>query len=343
MPLNTEELSQRYRREAIDVGRSRLLITNFLRTVQEHDFTEPPNCNGFGRIRHFLRVTTDGWPENPLPIDPACRALRLPSTDVVRAQAFQNAVCNWRCWYCFVPFDLLRANRRHSAWLSASELVELYLSQDDPPRVMDLTGGQPDLMPEWVPWTMKALRSRGLDDSVYLWSDDNLSNDYFWRFLSDAEIEVVTSYRNYGRVACFKGFDEESFAFNTNASPELFNTQFDLLRRFLGLGLDLYCYVTLTAPSTASIGTGIPRFLDRLQELDDNLPLRVVPLEIKVFTPVAPRLNLATSGAMKNQWVAIEVWQRELQARFGRTLRTLAICDVPLRNRRSRFEYARRD
>jgi len=55
--------------------------------------------------------------------------------------------------------------------------------------MIDLSGGQPDLTPEWIPWMMEELNNRGLTDKVYLWSDDNLSNDYFWKYLSDAEID----------------------------------------------------------------------------------------------------------------------------------------------------------
>ncbi len=68
---------------------------------------------------------------------------------------FQNAACNWRCWYCFVPFDLLGAAK--GIWVTPRELVERYASVDPRPPMIDLTGGQPDLTPEWVPWMMKAL------------------------------------------------------------------------------------------------------------------------------------------------------------------------------------------
>ena len=57
--------------------------------------------------------------------------------------------------------------------------------------MIDLTGGQPDLTPEWVPWMIQEIRARGLEDTVYLWSDDNLSTDYFWRYLSTNDIDLV--------------------------------------------------------------------------------------------------------------------------------------------------------
>ena len=90
--INTEVWSARFRELSVDLNSKRLLITNFHDTEQEQDLTEPPNCSGFGRIRHFRRETSPGWPSNPLPIDPACKALNLPYPDILRAQVFQNAV-----------------------------------------------------------------------------------------------------------------------------------------------------------------------------------------------------------------------------------------------------------
>jgi hypothetical protein len=70
--IDTEAWSDRYRRAAIDVAGRRLLVTNYLGTDQEKDLSEPANCKGFGRIRHFRRGGGGEWPLSPLPIDPAC-------------------------------------------------------------------------------------------------------------------------------------------------------------------------------------------------------------------------------------------------------------------------------
>ena len=263
--LPTARMSRKFRDAAIDVERRRVLVTQFTGSEQEKDFAQPANCEGLGRIHHFRRSASDGWPENPLPIEPASRALRLEAVDVIRAQVFQNAVCNWRCWYCYVDFKLLSANRQYSRWVTPSELLDLYLAQGDRPPMIDLTGGQPDLTPEWIPWMMEELRDRGLERDVYVWSDDNLSNDYFWQYLSEDDIALVARYEMYGRVCCFKGFNAESFSFNTLAAPELFQRQFELFHRLLDLGIDLYAYVTLTTPQSAGIVEDMARFVDRLQ------------------------------------------------------------------------------
>lgn len=329
--IDTERFSAQLRAKAVDVPGRRLLVTNYLGTEQEADLTEPPNCKGFGRIRHFRRATSTGWPPNSLPIDPACAALGLPSPDLLRSQVFQNAACNWRCWYCYVPFSLLAADSKHSALLSAAELIDLYLDQDSPPPMLDLTGGQPDLVPEWVVWMMQELGARGLSRSVYLWSDDNLSNDYFWQFLSDADREIIASYPMYGRVCCFKGFNEESFAFNTCAAPELFDQQFVLMKRLLDLGIDLYGYVTLTSPTATNVESDMDRFVDALQALDPMLPLRIVPLEIQPFTPVVARLDDSAKLSMQNQQLAVAQWQTQLEARFSSEDRKKAITAVTMK------------
>lgn len=328
--IDTDAYSNRLRAKAIDVATRRILITNFEDSQQAQDLTVPPNCDGFGRIRHFHRTTSNGWPPNPLPIDPANHALGRPRADKITAQVFQNAACNWRCWYCYVPFELLSANESRASWLTADQLIELYLKESDRPSLIDLTGGQPDLTPEWIPWMMAAIEAHGLKESVYLWSDDNLSNDYYHRFLSPRDRDVIRHYPKYGRVCCFKGYDPTSFSFNTRAAPELFSRQFELFERLLDEGLDLYAYVTLTTADSSKVADEIPRFVDRLQSIHPNLPLRTVPLEIQMYSPLEPRMNLGLEDAMRHQWAACEVWKRELDQRFSAELRSLEITSVPL-------------
>ena len=186
---------------------------------------------------------------------------------------------------CFVPEDLLKADRRRSEWFTAAQLVALYSTEPDRPLIIDLSGGSPDLVPEWTRWMMRALTDAALDGSTYLWTDDNLSTTYLFDHLSREELAALQGYRNYGRVCCFKGFDPRSFAFNTRAAQSDFAQQFHIMRRLLDLDLDIYGYVTLTSPNEDGVDAGVADLLDRMQELDQNLPLRVVPLHIRVFTP----------------------------------------------------------
>lgn len=329
--INTQRFSHILRDRAIDVTSKKILVSQLAGSEQETDLSVPTNCGGYGRIRHFHFNSAPGWPKNPLPIIPACKALGIGNIpEMMEAQVFQNAACAWRCWYCYVPSNMLSANSRRAAWLTANELVTLYTQEENRPTVIDLSGGSPDLIPEWTLWMMDALCDAQLDRSTYLWTDDNLSTTYLFNQLSTNEIDRLVSYRNYGRVCCFKGFDAESFAFNTRAQASDYNRQFEIMGMLLALGLDLYGYVTLTSVNADNIEKKICEFIDRLQVLDTNLPLRVIPLHIQMFTPVGSRLNSERLKAMQIQEEAVSVWNSELEKRFTPSLRSNDISDIPL-------------
>lgn len=316
--IDTDKFSQTLRQRGIDDHGKRVLLTRFTGSEQERDLSLPSNCDGFGRIHHFKRDQGTDWPANPLPIDPAAHHLGLETIDTIRAQVFQNAVCSWRCWYCFVDFKLLAGDSKYSEFKSVSQLIDCYLSQENRPPIIDLSGGQPDLVPEWLLWFADELQRRKLSSSVYLWSDDNLSNDYLWRHLKETEIQRLASYSNYGRVGCFKGFDEESFSFNTKAEPELFNRQFGLMRRLVNAGFDVYGYGTFTSPHSNLVHRRMSNFLDRLQEeIHPNFPLRLVPLKIVEYSPTSYRMNDRTTASLAAQYDAINAWNEELERRFS--------------------------
>ncbi|WP_146657830.1 hypothetical protein [Enhygromyxa salina] len=340
--IKTEKYSAKMRQRIVRPAQRQLLISRIAGSVQEKDMTLPPNCGGLGRIRHFYKGSGgEGWPATPLPIVPALSSLGREQSDSLTAEVFQNAGCNWRCWYCFVPFELLDGREAHGEWVNAGELVDRYIAEPDAtrPAMIVLSGGQPDLCPEWVPWTMEALRARNLEGKVYLWSDDNLSTDYFWTYLTEEQRILVATFKGYGRVACFKGFDNESFAFNTGAAPKLFDQQFDLFARLLATGVDLYAYVTLTGPSVHNIDDRVARFVDRLQSVHPNLPLRTAPLRVVTFGVVGERLrgplvrirDDAERATEEVQVRAIAAWMRELEARFDGEARATPIDRVTIR------------
>lgn len=330
--INTEEFSPKLRERAIHVKDRRLLISRLNGSDQEIDLTVPCNCDGFGRIRHFKQATSVGWPNNPLPIVPACRALGLDAPPAMTAQVFQNAACAWRCWYCFVPYNLLAADPKRSAWFSAEQLVYLYQAENEPPLIIDLSGGSPDLVPEWTVWMMQALKSAGLSDKTYLWTDDNLSTSYLFDYLSTADLEMLQSYKNYGRVCCFKGFDEASFSFNTLANGADFDRQFDIMSRLLRLNIDVYGYITLTGRDASVVPDAMSKLFDRLQALHLNLPLRIVPLEIQEFSPMSSRLDDDRRKSLDVQQAAISAWNDQITNRFDATARALDITSVNIRS-----------
>lgn len=329
--INIDESSIKLRRLGINLVDKKIRLACFDNSEQSNDFTIPSNCRGFGRIHHFQRFQGEGWPPDPLPIDPARHALGLPDADEISAEVFQNAICNLRCWYCYVDRRLITANPEHSNMLSVQEMLDYYLLGKNRPPMIDLSGGQPDLVPEWILWFADIVHNRKIDKEIYLWSDDNLSTDFLWRFLSKAEVSRLASYKNYGRVGCFKGFDQNSFAFNTGAPPDYFKAQFSLMRRLIVSGFDVYGYVTLTSDQDKNLDSQITDFVDRLQsEIHPMFPLRTIPQRILEFTPTKGRISVKQQKALEIQDEAVYLWQKELERRFPKKVRDKRIYEHKL-------------
>jgi hypothetical protein len=176
---------------------------------------------------------------------------------------------------------------------------------------------------------MEEIRARGLEGKVYLWSDDNLSTDFFWSTLSETDRRIVKEFSGYGRVCCFKGFDSESFSFNTSAGPDEFALQFDRITRLIRFGIDVYGYATFTCPNVTDLRDKMAVFIDRLRAIHDLLPLRVIPLHIEPFTPTVGRLNVVRTQSLTNQVAAVQEWMESLDRIYPSSLRALAIQEVP--------------
>jgi len=316
VPFNLT-LKQKLRNNGIDVANKKIRITKYESSKQLKDITMPTNCGGFGRIHHFRRIVDVNWPVNPLPIEPACAALNIIPSDQLVVQLFQNAICSWRCWYCFIDECLLRGDPKHSEFISADELLELYLSGKGEVDVIDISGGQPELTPEWTLWMMESLIGKNMNENIYLWNDDSLSNDFLWRYLSREQIKYMTRFKNYGRVGCFKGFDEYSFSFNTNIPAPFFNFQFQIMKRLIKEGFDVYGYVTLTTDRKENLKNNIVSFIDKIQlEIHPDFPLKMVPLKIFKFSPTELRIKQSHEKALKLQYEAVTIWEEEIKKRF---------------------------
>ena len=110
----------------------------------------------------------------------------------------------------------------------------------------------------------------------------------------------------------------------------MFSRQFELFARLLGLGIDLYAYATFTAPSAVGLEKDMRRFVDRLQDIHPNLPLRLVPLRIEAFGVVQPRVQPVHEGAMAIQEDAGSAWNDEIGRRCSSSERLVPMPEVSL-------------
>jgi hypothetical protein len=97
------------------------------------------------------------------------------------------------------------------------------------------------------------------------------------------------------------------------------------------MGLDMYAYTTFTTPDLDAAKPALVDFVDRLQRIHPLLPLRTVPLEVTMFTPVQSRMNDGCEAAMANQYAVASYWEDELARRFAPTERAKNICDLAMK------------
>ena len=305
----------RGRRREVNCGEKSFLLARLTGSKQSLDLTLPPNCNGFGRIHHFRAMeSTEEWVGNPLPMAPASDYLGIPANELTEAQVFQLGSCNFDCWFCYVDRSLRSANLEYCDYVTAPELLyQLHFEERDAPRIIDLSGGQPDLAPEYTLWFLEAREQMGLEDDYFIWVDDNLSSYNLWKYLDEDQIAYMAHKPGFARVGCLKGFDDESFAFNTGTDSEIFDRQIEILGKLVAAGFDQYGYVILTTQNLDHLQLKMGELFDRLQDISPNLPLRIIPLEIRRY---GVNSKLFFEQAAQNQFVALEAWQTELKERY---------------------------
>lgn len=309
---------------------SKFYLAKISGSEQEQDLTLPPNQNGFGRIRHFRRFQFTDWIQDPLPIDPAIKYLNLTYTNTLSTQCFQIASCNLDCWYCFVPASLKKGRKTCGEWFSAEQIVNGVLEQENFPPVIVLSGGNPELAPRWPLEIIKATEKARAIKKLYIWSDDALSLDYFHKILSKSDIEYMAQYPGYGKVCCFKGFDQISCRFNSRNNTLQYHEQMERFKQYYIDGFDLYGYVTLTTPSLINIKESLQLFIDDLRVIHPLMPLRIVPLRITLYRSVESLTRNEKMG-YNNQFDVLDVWQELLEKIYGLDLVSKNICNIDIR------------
>lgn len=312
---------------------SRVLIANLAGTAEADDPYTVLNCGGFGRIRSFERFGFHA----PLGDDiesTRTRAFLMRSDAPIFAtqtQVFQLAGCSWRCWYCYVDEDRLSANPRIGSMLSAAELVELYIAETERPQIIDLSGGQPDLLPSWPVEVLRALSSRPECSRVNVRSEDNLTGRLLSEALPSDSLKELIETEFYTRIGCFKGFDEDSFKFNTRSEGRGYERQFVCARDIIDLGIPFFAYATFTGLDLTNIEQKMALFVDNLQRVHHNLPLRVVPLKVTPAAAWSGRELTDHALAESVERAAVDAWVEQICSRYTEAERRVPLSAIALR------------
>ena len=243
----------------------------------------------------------------------------------------QVGLCNYHCWYCYVPEDILRGKRVQS--LTAEQLVESFLQTRAKERtrglesnVLRISGGEPFLAPDLVLQCLEYIERVGLQEEVFVWSETNLSP-----FLKEAgdqstlvetwleeqgkTLEDLASFNNFALHPCLHGTTFLDFAQTTLVRAEFFDRLVSAFGTLVDCRVDIYP----TLSSNTSPSEGLEYLFSKLKTISKKLPLRFALIEDDFnYPPVDERLSRERrQGTIYGRKLLITKWSRLLEESYG--------------------------
>jgi len=311
-----EKNNEILRGKIVDIQTKSIKLTKFQKLDECRDSNCHINCEGLGRLRKYENFGL--FLENKDGVSKRLLRGVDPAIEHFQTQVFQNVGCNIRCWYCFVDDCVLDASGSNAEWISIEQMVDMFLEENKEPFIIDLSGGQPDLAPEWCLWTMEELEKRKLRGKVFVWLDDNLlTMDIMEKYLSREQIRYMAEYPKHSRACCFKGYNNQSFHFNIRNQMFDINEQIGNFKKLYDYGFDIYAYITLTGPKGSANIRDIEHFINCIQDINYYLPLRIIPLKIVEFKATLTRMNGIYREALEEQYKAYDIWVNILRKYYN--------------------------
>lgn len=256
------------------------LFANLLGTKEAEDSYHQINHGGFGRVRNFknflFHVETD--------IRERRKFFRLNAAgewcSQFQSQVFQIGICTLKCWYCFVDRENLDGTNPYSAYLKPKDILQMFLESWPNIRNLDISGGSPDLCPEFVLELLCEIERAGLKEKITIWVESNLDVNYYCK-LPRKKIEYMAAFPNFHLLCSLKGWDSPSVAFNTRNTAS-FDQQLDGLRFFYQHNFSLSVYLVFVGKTIAN-NKEVTELFNQLKRISRKLPEQCIPIYIKKF------------------------------------------------------------
>lgn len=239
----------------------------------------------------------------------------------------QIALCDFYCWHCYVPDELLRGASNKINYFTPRDFVDRFLAvRADPKKesygsnVLRVSGGEPFLAPDFILGCLEYLQDKGLDKEIFVWSETNLSPFLMkggqtslvetWLEEQGKSLKNFAKFKNFVLHPCLHGTNPSNFAQITFAKEEYFNQLIEGLRLLVDLKIDVYP----TIGSNTSPSTEITDLFLKLKEINTKLPLRfaLIPYSFDNYPAIDARLSKSKrqgviygKDAMISQWNAL--------------------------------------
>jgi len=255
--------------------------------------------------------------------------------DYNKVFAVQVSGCTYACNFCYVPPEINAANQAFGKLFSADDILNYFLSaktkSKEPMNVIRITGGETTIIPEIILDVFNEIEKRRLE--IYLWIDTNLSSSNYIEKI-ESDLKNILQRKNVGVVGCFKGVSEKDFSMLTGAEPEFYEKQFETARLLLDWRTDLYLYLPALIYEN-DIEKKAGDFIERLRELNKNLPLRLEMLIIKEYPGAVINMQeKAKEGRpipKTDQKVFFDLWYNKLLPKYySKKMLNKFGCEVPL-------------
>jgi uncharacterized Fe-S cluster-containing radical SAM superfamily protein len=253
----------------------------------------------------------------------------------------QVAYCNFHCWYCYVPDELLRGGK--AQYLTSKEIVDRFLQLRNRKgmkcSVLRITGGEPFLVPELILECLQLIEKAGLAKEVFVWSETNLSP-----FLSEGsnqptlvetwlnevgnKLEDFAAFDNFALHPCLHGTDESNFHQTTLARDEFFSRLVNAFRTLVQCGIDIYP----TISSNASPSDNLEKLFLDLKSIHPSLPLRFALITDDFnYPPIDERLSRERrTGTIYGKRIMITKWNKLIRQNYKRDYAEIPRKDVKL-------------
>jgi uncharacterized Fe-S cluster-containing radical SAM superfamily protein len=255
--------------------------------------------------------------------------------DYNKVFAVQVSGCTYNCNFCYVPPEVNAANPKLGRFFSAKKIIKFFIKAREKSKeqmnVLRITGGEaPSIIPEIIVDLYAELEKM---EGVYLWIDTNLSTKKYLE-VSESDLKCIVRKKNVGVVGCFKGVNEEDFAMITGADSKSYENQFETARLLLKWKADFYSYLPALVYGS-NIEEKMSGFMNKLKELNKNLPLRLEMLIIKNYPGALMNIEeKAKQGRPlpgNGQRLIFDLWYNKLLPKhYSKTIMGKFCCEVPL-------------
>jgi uncharacterized Fe-S cluster-containing radical SAM superfamily protein len=253
----------------------------------------------------------------------------------------QIGLCNFHCWYCYVPEAVLRGSG--AQYLTPQDLVDQFLkircARESKSSVLRISGGEPFLAPDLVLDCLEYLERIGLDKEVFLWSETNLSPflseepggpvlAQIWLQQRGSRLEDLASFRNFALHPCLHGTNPSDFHQTTLAQAEFFDRLVEAFATLVRSRIAIYP----TISSNASPSDNLDSLFSKLKAIHPNLPLRFALVTYDfAYPPVNERLTREHRTPTRyDSRSMISKWDELLRKHYGKSYAEIPRKDVGL-------------